>query len=49
MILRADAEIPTGQIQELIKTCQESGFEKFALKAKQEASDGWRGLNDNEL
>ncbi len=39
VILRADAEVPTGQIQELIKKCQEAGFEKFALKAKQKASD----------
>jgi biopolymer transport protein ExbD len=34
--IRADAEVPTGDVQQLIKTAQEAGFEKFALKAKSE-------------
>ena len=40
VVLRADAEVSTGKIQELIKTCQEAGFEKFALKAKQKSTEG---------
>ncbi len=35
VVIRADAEVPTGLIQELIKFSQEAGFEKFALKATQ--------------
>lgn len=35
MEIRADSETPTGIIQELIKLCQESGFEKFSLRVKQ--------------
>ncbi len=33
--IRADAETPTGLVQELIKLAQEAGFEKFSLRAKQ--------------
>lgn len=36
VVIRADAEVPTGQVQELIKKCQEVNFEKFSLRAKQE-------------
>ncbi len=36
--IRADAEVPTGQVQELIKMSQEYGFEKFALRATQESN-----------
>jgi biopolymer transport protein ExbD len=36
VILRADSEVPTGMVQDLIKMSQEAGFEKFALKAQQE-------------
>lgn len=36
VIIRADARARTGVVQELIKLCQETGFEKFALRAKQE-------------
>lgn len=36
VIIRADAEAPSGQVQELIKLCQETGFERFSLRAKQE-------------
>lgn len=40
--IRADAEIPTGMVQELIQLCQEQGieFQRFALKAVQKA-DGF--------
>jgi biopolymer transport protein ExbD len=33
VVIRADGEVPTGQIQELIKLCQAQEFEKFVLKA----------------
>ena len=33
--IRADGDVPTGQVQEFIKMAQELKFEKFALKAKQ--------------
>ena len=33
VILRADAEVPTGLVQHLIKMSQEAGLEKFAVKA----------------
>ena len=35
VVIRADADAKTGTVQELIKVCQETGFEKFALRAKQ--------------
>jgi biopolymer transport protein ExbD len=35
IIIRADRFAETGKVQELIKVCQETGFEKFALRAKQ--------------
>ena len=34
VVIRADGDVPTGLIQELIKLGQEAQFEKFALKAK---------------
>jgi biopolymer transport protein ExbD len=37
VILRADFRTETGVVQEVIKVCQETGFEKFALRAKQAA------------
>jgi len=36
IIIRADSGAKTGEVQELIEICQKTGFEKFALKAKQE-------------
>lgn len=33
VVIRADADVPTGLIQELIKMGQEAKFTKFALKA----------------
>jgi biopolymer transport protein ExbD len=38
IIIRADRTAKTGKVQELIKACQETGFEKFALRAKQSAA-----------
>ncbi|MDA1161626.1 MAG: biopolymer transporter ExbD [Planctomycetota bacterium] len=31
--VRADSEVQTGIVQELIKLCQDAGFEKFAMSA----------------
>jgi biopolymer transport protein ExbD len=36
VILRADADAKTGIVQEVIQKCQDNGFEKFALRARQE-------------
>ena len=35
IIIRADRDSRTGDVQEIIKTCQEMGFEKFTLRARQ--------------
>ncbi len=35
VIIRADGTVPTGEVQRLIKLCQDKQFEKFALRAKQ--------------
>ena len=40
VIIRGDARVPTGVVQDLIKTCQESGFENFVLRARQEEERG---------
>jgi biopolymer transport protein ExbD len=34
VIVRADGRSKTGEVQEVIKICQEKGFEKFALRAQ---------------
>ena len=34
VIVRADSGAKTGEVQDIIKICQEKGFEKFALRAK---------------
>ncbi len=39
MIVRADASAKTGVVQQVIQMCQENGFEKFALRAKQELEE----------
>ncbi len=36
VLIRADSEVPTGLVQELIKKCQEAGFSKFSLRAMAE-------------
>jgi biopolymer transport protein ExbD len=38
MIVRADGGARTGDVQELIKVCQEKGFEKFVLRAQYDES-----------
>lgn len=44
IIIRADADAETGVVQELIEICQEAGFEKFALRAKQVADTQPKGV-----
>jgi biopolymer transport protein ExbD len=34
VIVRADGDAKAGEVQEIVKICQEKGFEKFALRAK---------------
>jgi biopolymer transport protein ExbD len=36
VIIRGDQDSKTGKVQELIKVCQDEGFEKFALRARYE-------------
>lgn len=33
VLIRSDKDVPTSLIQELIKLCQDAGFEKFALSS----------------
>ncbi len=35
IIIRGHRDAPAGNIQEIIQLCQENGFEKFALRAKE--------------
>ncbi|HUG92340.1 MAG TPA: biopolymer transporter ExbD [Planctomycetaceae bacterium] len=39
VVIRADSEVPTGLVQQLIKMAQEASFEKFAVKATQARDD----------
>jgi biopolymer transport protein ExbD len=34
VIVRADGRAKTGEVQEIIRKCQEKGFERFALRAQ---------------
>jgi biopolymer transport protein ExbD len=36
VLIRADMEVPTGLVQEIIKKCQEKDFTKFSLRATSE-------------
>ena len=36
VVIRAHKDAQTGKVQELIQRCQENGFEKFALRAKED-------------
>lgn len=36
IIIRADAEVPAGEVQKLVQICQEADFENFALRAEEE-------------
>lgn len=35
VIIRGDAKAQAGEVQQLVKLCQDVGFEKFSLRAKQ--------------
>lgn len=35
VVIRADSDVPTGMVQEVIEKCQQEGFTKFSLKASQ--------------
>jgi len=35
VIIRADRDAPTGQVQEIMEMCQKVGYEKFALRARE--------------
>jgi biopolymer transport protein ExbD len=37
--IRSDAQVQTGIVQELIKLCQDAGFEKFAMSAMSGSDD----------
>ena len=34
VVIRADRDVPTGIVQEVIRVCQETDFERFVLRAK---------------
>jgi biopolymer transport protein ExbD len=34
IVIRADRNVATGKVQEAIRVCQQTGFEKFVLRAK---------------
>jgi len=38
IIIRADQAAKTGEVQAVIRVCQEAGFEQFALRAEQRAA-----------
>ncbi len=37
VLIRADADVPAGLVQELVQKCQQNGFKKFLLRAMVEA------------
>jgi biopolymer transport protein ExbD len=39
VVIRADAEVPTGLVQELMRLAQDADFEKFSLKATQKIGE----------
>ena len=34
VIIRADGRSKTGEVQDIVRICQEKGFERFALRAQ---------------
>ncbi len=40
VIIRADSDALTGQVQQIIEACQDQGFEKFALRLRQRETRG---------
>ncbi len=41
VIIRADGNAPTGMVQKLIQICQDEGFERFALRVKEDKEFGY--------
>jgi biopolymer transport protein ExbD len=39
VIIRADKDAATGEVQRLVNVCQEQGFAKFALRAKEDVGN----------
>jgi biopolymer transport protein ExbD len=39
VIVRADGRAKTGEVQDIIRVCQEKGFERFALRAQYDESN----------
>jgi biopolymer transport protein ExbD len=39
IVIRGDKQAATGRVQELIKVCQDNGFTKFALRAKEDVGN----------
>jgi biopolymer transport protein ExbD len=39
VIVRADGRSKTGEVQDIIRVCQEKGFERFALRAQYDESN----------
>lgn len=39
IVIRADKDVPTGLIQEMMRIAQEAGFSRFSLKAQQGEED----------
>jgi biopolymer transport protein ExbD len=37
VIMRADRDVPAGKVQEVLRICQELGFERFVLRARRGA------------
>jgi len=41
VVVRAHKEVETGKVQQMIKLCQDEGFEKFTLRAKETVPDNF--------
>jgi biopolymer transport protein ExbD len=39
VVIRADRNVPTGKVQDVIRICQDTGFDKFALRARPQSDD----------
>ena len=47
VIIRGHREAQTGRVQDVIKTCQENRFERFALRAKEDVGNIGSALDNN--
>jgi biopolymer transport protein ExbD len=39
VIMRADKDVPAGKVQEVLRVCQDAGFERFVLRARSAQSE----------